>query len=66
MVMEAGVSRGHGGVHAPLSGRGYVDGGDPVGAPAGAGFPPATFIRPSGPALSKTMLEGETIALVMK
>jgi len=28
-----------------------IAGGEPVGAPAGAGFPPATFTRASGAAL---------------
>ncbi len=37
------------GVHAPLPGRGIVRADDPVGATAGAVFPPATVIRPSGP-----------------
>ena len=53
--MEAGVGRGHRGVHAPLPGRGDRGGGDPVGAPADAGFPPATFMRPSGPGLNGQM-----------
>ena len=35
-------------VHAPLPGRWKSGGIDPVGAPA-AGFPPTTFMRPSGP-----------------